>query len=733
MTISIWRYSHLLLALSSGLFLVLASVTGVILAFEPIQKAISTYEPIDISQVTVSETLAVFQEVYDEVLTLEVDENNFLIADVVTKEGDTKRIFAHPVTGEELGVPEPQSKLFQFTTNLHRSLFLKGIGRFFVGLVSFLLCLIAITGLILITKRQGGLLKLFSKVRKDYFEMRYHVILGRWFLIPIIIVAATGVYLSAEKFSLLPSTKVVHDAVEPTDVMNLDVRPSDLTIFKNIHLDEVRYINFPFSEFPEDYFEIALHDKELFVHQYTGGILSEQSYPFAALASRWSMTLHTGKGSILWSIILLVASGSILFFVYSGFVMWRKRLKNTKSEASKVNKDECSHIILVGSETGTTFKFAKVLEKGLVGAGKSVFVSELNAYSTYAKAEHIIVLTATYGEGEAPTNARKFKELVEQVTTKNKLSFSVVAFGSLLYPDYCQFGVDVDKLLQDKTEFSLVLPLYKINNQSFEAFKDWAKLWSIKTNIHLNIKPFKKKEKYAKLKPFEVVQRTDLNKDDTFLMRLKPQKRAKFQSGDLLAYTPNEDGITRLYSIAKVENEIWLSIKKHGHGVVSEQFSKLDKGDAVQAAIKRNFEFHYPKYAPELVLISNGTGIAPFLGTIDENEQRIPIHLYWGGRQKSSFNLYKKHVDKAIDSHKLTKLKIACSQEGAVKTYVQDLLLRDKDEVAKKLRKGAVFMICGSIAMQREVLDVLEQISTTILKKALSEFEHQGQLKMDCY
>jgi len=44
-----------------------------------------------------------------------------------------------------------------------------------------------------------------------------------------------------------------------------------------------------------------------------------------------------------------------------------------------------------------------------------------------------------------------------------------------------------------------------------------------------------------------------------------------------------------------------------------------------------------------------------------------------------------------------------------------------------------VFMICGSLAMQNGVLDVLSELSETILKKPLSEFEQQGQLKMDCY
>ena len=329
MTISIWRYSHLVLALSSGLFLILASVTGIVLAFEPMQTATNGYNPVPLNEVRLSETIAALQQEYDEVLSFKVDQDDYILANVVTKEGDNKALYVHPKTAKVLGIPEPQHPIFSFTTNLHRSLFLKSVGRFFVGLVSFLLCLIAVTGLLLIIKRQGGLLKFFNKVQPDYFELRYHVVLGRWFLLPIILIAATGVYLSAEKFSLLPSTRVTHKIMEPEDHVDENIQASDLTIFKEITMDQVRLVSFPFSPFPEDYFELGLQSRELYVHQYTGTILSEQPYPFTYLASRLSLTLHTGQGSVLWSLILLLASSSILFFIYSGFVMWGKRVKNS--------------------------------------------------------------------------------------------------------------------------------------------------------------------------------------------------------------------------------------------------------------------------------------------------------------------------------------------------------------------------------------------------------------------
>jgi len=42
-------------------------------------------------------------------------------------------------------------------------------------------------------------------------------------------------------------------------------------------------------------------------------------------------------------------------------------------------------------------------------------------------------------------------------------------------------------------------------------------------------------------------------------------------------------------------------------------------------------------------------------------------------------------------------------------------------------------MICGSLAMQHDILDVLENLLSEYTKIGLDELQHNGQLKMDCY
>ncbi|WP_298418151.1 PepSY domain-containing protein [uncultured Kordia sp.] len=733
MTISIWRYSHLTLAISSALFILVASLTGIILAFEPISKQLEPFVVDNLDKISIANTVTILQEKYDEVIDIKVTNDDFVIASVITNAGESETFYINPISGEKLGDIIEKAPIFKFATNLHRSLFLKSTGRFIVGFVSFLLFLISITGIQLIAKRQGGIKRFFSKIINENFQQYYHVQLGRIMLIPLIIITLTGVYLSLEKFSLIPSYNSVHQKVNFFETIPKKVPPLDFEIFQNTSLANLKSIEFPFSEDIEDYFLVQLNNQELQIHQYTGEILSTYQFPWVTIASQWSLILHTGQGTILWSFVLLLTSIALIFFIYSGFKMTLNRTKKQLIPKNMHDKDTAEFIILVGSETGSTYGFASSFFNALIANEQTAFISQLNNYTTYKSAKHLIVFTATYGEGEAPTNAKNFETLLNHTTHQNAISYTVVGFGSLLYPDFCKYAIIVDSLLQQHPNFVPGMPLFKINNQSFTAFQNWAKQWANHTNIPITIQKPAANVNLKKLKSFSVVERSDLNEDSTFLIRFKPKKKQQFQSGDLLSFYPKPDHVERLYSIGKIENDIVLSVKKHEFGVCSSYLSQLEKDAIVKAKIKRNHEFHFPKYTDEIVMIANGTGIGPFLGMINENQQYKKLHLFWGTRTKSSVNVYKDLLDKGLNSNKLTSLHIAYSQENETKQYIQNVISEQVDFIANVLNNEGVIMICGSVAMQNQVLNVLEAISRSKLNVPLSEFENREQIKMDCY
>lgn len=727
MTVSIWRYSHLTLAVSSFVFIVLAAVSGFILAFQPISEQIKPYQVANLKNITVAETVSVLKKNYPEVITINVDANNFVLANVITDNGENLNGYIHPKTGVYLGDKIENSKLFNWVTNFHRSLFLKGIGRFFVGLCSFLLFLIAVSGSILILKRQGGIQKFFSKIINENFNQYWHVVLGRLSLIPIIIITITGVYLSAEKFNLLPKNNTNHaldfDSFLDTPQKNV----SDFSVFKNLKLSEVKTIEFPFSNAVEDYYTISLKNKQIVVNQFTGVVLSEINYPLVNLFSNVSLFLHTGKGSILWSIILAIACINILFFIYSGFAITLKR--NRYKIKNKYPKDACKYVILVGSENGNTLAFAIALQQQLLKAGKSVYLTELNHYSVYKNAQHLIILTATYGEGEAPANAKGFLDRLKTVKQKQKISYSVVGFGSMAYPNFCKFAMDVDQEM--KLYFKQEFPAFTINDKSVEAFQNWITLWNKNRNFPITIS---KEKLAAKPKPkhkFTLIKKTSVKQETstTFLLTLKT-KNKKFTSGDLLAIYPKNDYRERLYSIAKINNNVLLSVKLHENGLGSGFLNTLNIGDSFLGKRIPNKAFHFPKNANKVILIANGTGIAPFLGMLSQNHNLTETHLYYGVKNKASLKPFYSILENNLQNKQLAKLKVAFSQEMP-KNYVQNLLKLDVLFVAETLKTKGVILICGSLTMQKEVLAVLNEITTQNLKLPINAFTKQ--IKTDCY
>ncbi|RZK54627.1 MAG: PepSY domain-containing protein, partial [Pedobacter sp.] len=295
MTISVWRYSHLVLAISSFLLIALASITGIILAFEPVSLKTLPYKVDNFNQITLAETLPVLKKNFEEITDLTVDHNQFVVVKGINTKGDDVTVYVDPSTGKTLGVPEKQSEFFQWVTSFHRSLFLNELGRFFVGLTAFLLLLITVSGIALIIQRQRGIKRFFTKIIRENFFQYYHVTLGRILLIPILIITISGTYLSLVRFKIIPehkvSSKVDLDSIKSDPKKKL----TDFAVFKNTSLAEVNQIEFPFSEDVEDYYTIKLKDRELTVNQITGDILTEALYPTTVLLTELSLDLHTGR------------------------------------------------------------------------------------------------------------------------------------------------------------------------------------------------------------------------------------------------------------------------------------------------------------------------------------------------------------------------------------------------------------------------------------------------------
>ncbi|WP_281323542.1 PepSY domain-containing protein [Flavobacterium aestivum] len=732
MTLSFWRYTHLALAVFSSLFLILASVTGTILAVDAIQEKTPPYKVENFEKITLGETLPVLKKIYPEITELSIDHNQFVTLQAIDKDDNDINSYIDPRTGKTLGTPIKKSEFIQWVTSLHRSLFLKEAGRFFTGFISFILVLISISGFALVINRQRGLRNFFSKVIKDYFAQYYHVLLGRLALIPILIISLTGTYLTLEKFNFfIPKT----DSDQKTEMVKtapISKKEAETSVFNSILLADVDKIEFPFSDDPEEYYIIKLKDREIEVDQISGTVVSEKLFPMTALLSDLSLDLHTGRASIVWAIILGIACLNILFFIYSGFAMTLKR--RSSRIKNKYKADESKFILLVGSENGSSLRFANAIHKQLIAHGEKVFITELNNYSAYPKAEHLILFTSTHGLGDAPSNGNKFISLVNKTEQQQKINVSVVGFGSKAYPDFCGFAREADALLAKQNWAEPILELQTVNDKSAEEFVNWVKLWSQKTGLALSTTPSLYNHVPKGLQKLMILDKTAISETEhTFLLTLRASMRTKFSSGDLLAIYPANDTRERLYSIGNHNGNIQLVVKLHPSGLGSGYLYSVEPGTVIKARIIRNATFHFPEKAPKVALISNGTGIAPFLGMIEQNKKKTEVHLYSGFRKETETVLgYKKFTAESIQKQQLKSFHLALSRE-AEHYHVMDLIKRDATFFTDLLMHGGVIMICGSLAMQKDVESVLNELCLAKTSMSISDYKANGQILTDCY
>ncbi|WP_210149499.1 PepSY domain-containing protein [Chryseobacterium scophthalmum] len=731
MTLSIWRYAHLTLAVLTFLFLIVASATGIILAYDAAQEKVQPYRVDDFSNINLAQSLPELRKVFPEITEISIDHNQFVTLEGLDDNGENIKAYIDPKTGKILGKPVEKSKFINWITSLHRSLFLKETGRFTVGVVSFLLMIISISGLILIIKRQNGIRHFFDNIKKDFFSQYLHVVSGRILLIPILVVSVTGTYLFLHRFKLIPKGKNEKIAHKVTN-SETQIKLADFPIFKETKLSKVKKIEFPFIEDDaEELFVLKLKDREITVNQINGEIVKEEKYPLTLIYENLSLTFHTGRGSVLWSIVLGLSSIGILMFIYSGFVITFKRTRNKINNKYKAENAEI--VIFVGSENGSTLGFANKIHSQLLSDGKKSFITELNQYKLYSEAEQFIIFTSTYGLGEAPTNASNFKKLLKEISQNQKIKYSVVGFGSKSYEDFCGFAIEVDQLLSEQNWAESQLELFTVNDKSTIEFTEWVKKWSYETMIPLATAPSLYSEKVPSLKKMKVIGKSEIvDEVTTFKVILKPNSLVKFKSGDLLAIYPENDHKERFYSIGKVNGAIQLVVKLHENGLGSGFLHRLKDNQEIKARIIKNSEFHFPKKASEVIMIANGTGIAPFLGMIEEQTGKTKTHLYCGFRKASELTVnYEYFAHENIKKGKLMSFNLAFSREENSQ-YVMDLVEKDAELFTNSLENGGFIMICGALKMQHDVEDTLRKLCA-LKNKDYETYKANGQILTDCY
>ena len=121
--------------------------------------------------------------------------------------------------------------------------------------------------------------------------------------------------------------------------------------------------------------------------------------------------------------------------------------------------------------------------------------------------------------------------------------------------------------------------------------------------------------------------------------------------------------------------------------------------------------------AAPMIMIGPGTGVAPFLGFLDE--RRALGHsgrnwLFFGEQRRSTDFYYRDELDASHRDGLLTRLDLAFSRDQRAKVYVQDRMREHGVQLWSWLQDGAHLYVCGDASrMAKDVDRTLREIATT--------------------
>ena len=108
--------------------------------------------------------------------------------------------------------------------------------------------------------------------------------------------------------------------------------------------------------------------------------------------------------------------------------------------------------ILYGTQTGNAQNLAHVVHQSLIDAGleSDVHGFEAHAPEFVYDIKFLIIVTSTYGDGEAPDNASDWHSFLKFSDHLNleHLHYAVLSLGDTYYPHFCQCGKDFDEFLK---------------------------------------------------------------------------------------------------------------------------------------------------------------------------------------------------------------------------------------------------------------------------------------------
>jgi len=337
----------------------------------------------------------------------------------------------------------------------------------------------------------------------------------------------------------------------------------------------------------------------------------------------------------------------------------------------------------------------------------------------------LIVVAATYGDGQAPERSHGFIQALEQCQQGlSNLNYAVLALGDSAYPQFCAFGHRVATMLGDKGAQQLC-PVEEIDRGHMPTINRWwqgicdelgwhvtemSKQWLTATvtgNQCLNPQQPKRRAHLLQLKVagaryqagdlLEVLtpiasqvirqrlidSRLDPNvlvmqagKSVTLLDALATLEWQQQRANDPQSLIDSLPALRpRVYSIASPPDEPVIEIlvrqllKTDGClGYCSSLLCASEVGVDYKVSLRNHDSFRLPSNDVPLILICAGTGIAPFMSFLAQRKLQgfnAPVWLMFGEQYQDSGCYFKTQLEGYLQDGTLTKLSYAFSRDSA--------------------------------------------------------------------
>ena len=144
-------------------------------------------------------------------------------------------------------------------------------------------------------------------------------------------------------------------------------------------------------------------------------------------------------------------------------------------------------------------------------------------------------------------------------------------------------------------------------------------------------------------------------------------------------------------------------------GVASTHLADADTDHPVPVFVQRTPAFRPPADpTTPMVMVGPGTGVAPFLGFLEERRARgatAPNWLFFGEQRRATDFYYEDELDQLRRHGTLTRLDTAFSRDQRSKVYVQDRMREHGARLWSWLQDGAHFYVCGDATRMAKDVD----------------------------